>query len=40
MAIALGTPFPDLKLPSLDGGSVALSDLRGQKVLLFVWASW
>jgi hypothetical protein len=31
---------PDLRLPAADGGSFALSSLRGQKVLLVAWASW
>lgn len=31
---------PDLVLPDLDGRAVALSSLRGQKVVLTAWASW
>ena len=36
-----GEPFPDLVFPSLDGGApVSLSDFRGNKVVLHVFASW
>ena len=31
---------PDFALPDLDGTMHALSDQRGKKVLLAVWASW
>ncbi len=31
---------PEIVLPDLDGHEVALSSLRGQKVLLVAWASW
>jgi hypothetical protein len=31
---------PDFSLPDLDGRSHALSDYRGQKVLLVAYASW
>lgn len=31
---------PDFELQTLDGQSVKLSDLRGQVVLVNVWASW
>ncbi len=36
--IGVGLIAPDFKLPSADGGEVALSDYRGQKavVLFFV----
>ena len=32
--------LPHIVLPDLDGRPFALSDLRGQKVLLVAWASW
>ena len=38
--IVAGDPAPDFELPSLTGGSVRLSDYRGKKVVLFMWASW
>jgi cytochrome c biogenesis protein CcmG, thiol:disulfide interchange protein DsbE len=33
-------PAPDLALPQLDGTSVTLRDLRGQVVLINIWATW
>jgi len=31
---------PEIVLPDLEGDEVALSSLRGRKVLLVAWASW
>jgi hypothetical protein len=31
---------PEIVLPDLNGNEVAISSLRGQKVLLVAWASW
>lgn len=31
---------PDVEFPTLDGGSLRLSDLRGRVVLLNFWATW
>lgn len=42
-ATALGQPdsrFPDLEFAGADGGSVRLSQLRGNVVLVNVWATW
>lgn len=36
----LGQPAPDISLPKPDGDTLALSDLRGQYVLLDFWAAW
>jgi peroxiredoxin len=35
-----GFAAPEVELERLDGGLVRLSDLRGQVVVLNVWASW
>ncbi len=36
-----GQAFPDISLPALeDGRPVRLSEFRGQKILLHVFASW
>lgn len=35
-----GSPAPDFTLPDLDGKPVALSSLRGKRVLINFWASW
>jgi len=35
-----GELAPDLELPTLDGGALALSSVRGRKRLLVAFASW
>ena len=35
-----GQLLPDLTLPRLDGGDLRFADLRGKKLLLFMWGSW
>jgi len=36
-----GDRFPDLRLPTLEGGEhQSISSFRGKKVLLLVYASW
>jgi cytochrome c biogenesis protein CcmG/thiol:disulfide interchange protein DsbE len=35
-----GEPAPDFELTTLDGGTVQLSELRGQPVVVNFWASW
>lgn len=36
----VGSLAPDFTLPTLDGGSVTLSQLRGHPVIINFWASW
>ncbi len=38
--VRVGQPAPNIALPSPDGHVYALSDLKGQVVLLDFWASW
>ena len=38
--VKIGDPAPDFTLKSLDGVDLRLSNYRGKRVLLFVWASW
>ncbi|MBL1217795.1 MAG: hypothetical protein D8M59_09900 [Planctomycetes bacterium] len=41
LAIEVGLPFPDIMLPSVQNGSpMAISDFRGKKIILHVFASW
>jgi len=36
----VGDVAPDVALPSLDGRTIRLSDYRGTRLLVFMWASW
>ena len=36
----VGDRLPDIVLPSLDGGMLHLSEYLGQRLLVFMWASW
>lgn len=37
----VGQPFPDIVLPSIeDNNPVSISDFRGEKVILHIFASW
>ena len=39
--IQVGEPFPDILLPTLEDGSPgSISQFRGQKILLHIFASW
>jgi cytochrome oxidase Cu insertion factor (SCO1/SenC/PrrC family) len=33
-------PAPEFSLPTPDGRTVALADLRGKVALVFFWATW
>ncbi|TLS35337.1 redoxin domain-containing protein [Pseudalkalibacillus caeni] len=32
--------LPDFTFQNLDGNEVSISDYRGRKALIFMWASW
>ncbi|MFN8007149.1 MAG: redoxin domain-containing protein [Terriglobia bacterium] len=36
----IGDPAPDLAWLNIEGNEIRLSDYRGKRVVLFVWASW
>ncbi len=38
--ISIGKIAPDIALPTPDGGSLKISDLKGKYVILDFWASW
>ena len=38
--VSTQTPAPSFQLPAFSGGSVALEDLRGRRVLLYFFAPW
>jgi peroxiredoxin len=38
--VAVGRPAPEISLPTPDGTTLNLSDLRGKIVLIDFWASW
>ena len=39
-SIKIGDPAPDLAFLTVDGKEMRLSNFRGKRVLLFIWASW
>lgn len=39
--LAIGEPFPNLTLPSMEDGSpTSITSFRGKKLILHVFASW
>ena len=40
MSIKVGDRLPDVRLRSMGGRSVTLSQFPGKKKLVYVWASW
>jgi cytochrome c biogenesis protein CcmG, thiol:disulfide interchange protein DsbE len=40
LPVEVGTPAPDFTATDLDGNPVRLADLRGEVVLLNIWATW
>ncbi len=39
-SVRVGDAAPDFSLRALDGEEVKLSDYRGKRLVLFMWASW
>jgi cytochrome c biogenesis protein CcmG/thiol:disulfide interchange protein DsbE len=39
-AVAIGQPAPAYAAQQMDGTPIALADLKGEVVLLNVWATW
>jgi peroxiredoxin len=39
-SVKIGDPAPDVVFLTLDGRELRLSDYRGKRVILFIWASW
>lgn len=39
-AVSVGSPTPEIDLPSLSGGRVQLSKLRGHPVVVSFWSTW
>jgi hypothetical protein len=40
LAEALAEALAEVALPTVEGATLRLGDLRGRRVLLFCWASW
>jgi peroxiredoxin len=38
--LGVGDPLPDVTLQTMDGQPFQLKSLRGQRALIFMWASW
>lgn len=36
----VGDPPPEFSVATVDGKHVSISDLRGKRVVVFMWASW
>jgi hypothetical protein len=36
----VGDALPPIVLPGLDGRAIRISEYRGQRLLVFMWASW
>jgi hypothetical protein len=39
-SLKVGDTAPEFRVTKLDGSAVALSDLRGKRVLINSWATW
>jgi peroxiredoxin len=39
-AVAVGQAVPEFSITTMEGQRVDIADLRGKRVLLFMWASW
>ncbi len=38
--LGVGDVLPPITLPSTAGGTIRFGDFRGQRLFVFMWASW
>ena len=38
--VVVGEPVPEFTVTTVEGSKIAISELRGKRVLVFMWASW
>ena len=38
--VTVREPVPEFSLTTSEGKSISIADLRGKRVLVFMWASW
>ncbi len=38
--VTVGKPAPEFAITTAEGKQVGRADLRGKRVLIFMWASW
>lgn len=40
LRVEVGSTVPDVTLQDMEGNAYRLAELRGRRLLLFMWASW